>query len=148
MAGKKDFMIINGLLCEAKRTVKTFSNNKKSEEKLFISIKNVTLTDAQMQELKDAFAESGKKFTPAWITDFEGYINTSTKFELPFRYGKQEGSLEDLIADGFAWKNAPVRLSLQVKEGAVYPKAIIIDGEGEEFDAFSEFADAEDLPRA
>lgn len=138
-------MIIKGLLCEAKRTVKTFANNKKSEEKLFISLKEVKLTDEQQAELKEAFKEAGKKFTPAWINDFEGYVNVSTKFELPARYGKQEGSLEDLIADGLLWKNAPVGLSLNIKDGAVYPKAIVFYGEGEEFNAFADFEES-DLP--
>lgn len=141
-------MIIKGLLCECKRTVKEFSKGKKSEEKLFISLKNVELTDEQKQELEDAFKDAGSKFTPAWINNFDGYVNVSTKFELPYRYGKKEGtSLEDLVADGFAWKNAPVSLSLTVKEGAVYPKALIILGEGEEFNAFAEFDETgEDLP--
>lgn len=138
-------MVVKGKLIKARRMVKEFKGQK-SDEKLYITLAEVKLTDEQMKTLKDAFKESGKKFTPSWITDFEGFVNVATKFELPAKsYGGQKyDSLEDLIADEPNYYQADVRLSLNVKDGAIYPKAIVFDGEGKEFDPFADMD--EELP--
>lgn len=136
-------MVVKGKLIKARRQVKTFKG-KEQEEKLYLTLSDVTLTKEQQEELKEAFKEAGKKFTPSWIDNFEGYVNVSTKFEIPTKGydGKKYDSLEDYIADEMPnFYNAIVRLSLNVKDGAVYPKAIIFDTEGEEFDPFIDFED-------
>lgn len=136
-------MVVKGKLIKARRQAKTFKG-KEQEEKLYVTLSDVTLTKEQQEELKDAFKEAGKKFTPSWIDNFEGYVNVSTKFEIPTKGydGKKYASLEDYIADEMPnFYNAIVRLSLNVKDGAVYPKAIIFDTEGEEFDPFVDFED-------
>ena len=136
-------MIVKGKLIKARRQSKTFKG-KEQEEKLYVTLSDVELTKEQQEELKEAFKEAGKKFTPSWIDNFEGYVNVSTKFEIPTKGydGKKYTSLEDYIADEMPnFYNAIVRLSLNVKDGAVYPKAIIFDTEGEEFDPFADFED-------
>ena len=90
----------------------------------------------------DAFKESGKKFTPSWVTEFEGYVNLSTVYEIPFKDNVNNAtgaSIEDYIADGFQWLGAKVSVSVNVKDGALYPKAMIISEEGKEFDPFADF---------
>lgn len=142
-------MVIKGKLIELNRTTKDFKNGKKSEEKLFVTVAEVNLTDKQIEELQEAFKESGKKFTPAWILDFEGYVNTSTKYELPCKdlQDRVYSSVEDFVCDNeFNYRGADVLLALNIKEGAVYPKAIKFLTEGEPYDAFDEFAGIKDLP--
>lgn len=131
-------IIITGKLIECRRTVKKFNNGHESKEKLFISVAEVELTKEQLKTLEDAFKDSGKKFTPAWVADFDGYVNTSTVYELPaiLPTGKQVVSIEDAIEDGFNFLGADVRLSLNVKDGAVYPKAIRFINEGKEVNPF------------
>ena len=136
-------MVVKGKLIKARRQSKTFKG-KEQEEKLYVTLSDVELTKEQQEELKEAFKEAGKKFTPSWIDNFEGYVNVSTKFEIPTKGydGKKYASLEDYIADEMPnFYKAIVRLSLNVKDGAVYPKAIIFDTEGEEFDPFVDFED-------
>lgn len=137
-------MVIKGKLIEFKRTAKKYPNGHKSDEKLFITIAEVELTKDMQKELAEAYEEAGKKFTPDWVKDFKGYVNTSTKFEIPALLpdGSDTLSLEDYISDnGFAWMGAEVAVSLVVKEGAVYPSAIKFLSEGKAVNPFRAFED-------
>lgn len=133
-------MIIKGKLIKCKREAKEF-NGRKSEPKLYITLADVDLSPEQMEELKKAFKDSGKTFTPSWVQEFEGYVNVSTKFELPVRDmdGNEDPSIEDAISDGLAWVGADCKLSINIKEGAIYPNAIVLTSEGKTIDAFAEF---------
>lgn len=139
-------MIIKGKLIQCKREVKEFDKKRKSEEKLFLTLAEADVTNAQLEELKEAFKDSGAKFTPDWLKEFEGYVNLSTKFELPYRdLDKNEyNSIEAGIADGLKWMSADVAVSINVKEGALYPNSIIFLSEGKSFNAFAEFDEAMD----
>lgn len=133
-------MILEGKLIKLKREVKEFGKQKTSE-KLFITLSEVDISDSNLKELKEAFKDSGKNFTPDWIKDFKGYVNVSTKFELPFINldGARFDSIEDEISDGLKWIGALCQLSIVVKEGAVYPAAIKMLEEGEAYNPFAEF---------
>lgn len=134
-------MIVKGKLIHCKREEKTFDTKRKSEVKLFITLAEAEITDEQMEECKEAFKDSGKKFTPEWVLNFTGYINTSTKFELPYEdiNGERFESIEDGISDGLKYIGADVRLSLNIKEGAIYPVAIKFLSEGKAYNPFEEF---------
>ena len=134
-------IIVTGKVCEFRRTVKKFKNGKESDEKLFISLKGVELGDKKLEVIKEAFAEAGKKFVPQWVKDFKGYINVSTQFAIPCRYnGMEYDDTEKFIVDkDFTMHNALVRLSLNVKDSAIYPNALDIITEGEEIDKFADF---------
>ena len=141
-------LVVRGLLCECRRTNKKFKNGKDSGEKLFVSLKNVELTKEDKKMLVDVFATVGSKFRPSWVTDFKGYVNTSTQFELPVKFiDKEYKSVEEFITENdFPWKNADVSLALNIKEGAVYPKAMKIHSQGQEVSPFDDFEEDEDLP--
>lgn len=134
-------IILKGNLIKCNRTAKEWKGTK-GKEKLYITIADVELTDEQKAIIDGAFSESGKKFTPSWVKEFEGYVNLSTSYEIPFRdneNNKEGESVEDYVADGYNWLGAKVRVSVNVKDGALYPKAILFDEEGAEFDAFADF---------
>ena len=144
-------MVVKGKLITCKREVKDFGK-RQSEEKLWITLAEAELTDEQKAELENAFKDAGKNFTPAWVKKFEGYINVSTQFDLPYILGKrvaeahsdfdeQRDSVLALIKAGFPYIGADVKLSLNVKENAVYPLAVKILTEGKPFNPYSEFED-------
>lgn len=135
-----------GTLIECKRKQKSYKNGHESAEKLFISLADVELTEEQLEVLNEAFKDAGKKFTPAWILEPQGYINLSSQFELPaiLLDGTRTDSIEDYIADGYKWMGATVKLTVNVKDGAVYPKALKFLSEGKELDPFAELEDDED----
>lgn len=139
-------MIIKGKLIACKREVKEFDKKRKSEEKLFITLADAVVSDEQMKEIQDAFKDSGETFTPDWVKNFEGYVNLSTKFELPCRdVNKNEyNSIESAIAGGLKWMGADVKCSINIKEGALYPNAILFLSEGSVFNAFAEFDEEEE----
>lgn len=134
-------MIIKGKLIVCKRDKKEFKG-KETKEKLYITLAEVELSKEQMKELQDAFKEAGKKFTPSWISNFEGYVNLATEFELPCMdlEKKQYDSVEDFIkTSNFPYRGAPVKVSVNLKEGAIYPNSLKFTGEGRPFNPFSEF---------
>lgn len=134
-------MIIKGKLIVCKRTEKEFKG-KTQKEKLYISLAEVKLSDEKMNELKAAFKDSGNKFTPSWIKKFEGYVNMATEFDLPCidLEGDKHDSVEQFIKEEkFPWLSAECKLSVNVKDGALYPNSIKFLSEGKQFDAFAEF---------
>lgn len=131
-------MIIKGKLIKCARSVKEFKG-KAQPEKLYITLAEVKKLD---DEIVDAFKDSGKTFTPDWVKNFEGFVNLATQYDLPARdlKDRQFDSVLDMFADeNFPWMGAEVGVSVNVKKGAIYPKAIKFYSEGTEFDAFSEF---------
>lgn len=132
-------MIIKGKLIKCKREAKEFDKGGKKDG-LFITLAETNLTDEQLEELNDCFKESGKKFTPTWLTDYEGYVNLFTKFELPTRFGKIEKDVESMVEDGdLDWLGAEVKVSVKLKEGALYPTSMVVLKNGEKPDPFKEF---------
>lgn len=139
-------MVIKGKLITCKRQVKEFKGQKQ-KEKLYITLAEAELTDKQKETLKEAFKDAGKNFTPAWIKKFEGYVNTATEYDLPCRdlEGNEYPSIEDWITDSkFPYMGAEVKLSIDIKDAAVYPKAIVFLTEGKPFNAFAEFDNDEE----
>ena len=134
-------MIIKGKLIVCKRTEKEFKG-KTQKEKLYVTLAEVKLSDEKLTELKEAFKDAGNKFTPAWIKKFEGYVNLATEFELPCidLDGDKHDSVEDFIKnEKFPWISAECKVSVNIKDGALYPNSIKFLSEGKQFDAFAEF---------
>ena len=134
-------IILKGDLIKCNRTRKEFKG-KETAEKLYITLASVEFDADKKAIIEEAFKESGKKFTPSWVTEFEGYVNLSTKYEIPFKDTVNNvtgDSIENYISDGFNWLGAKVSVSINVKDGALYPKAMIIHEEGKEFNPFADF---------
>ena len=134
-------MIIKGKLIVCKRTVKEFKG-KEQKEKLYVTLAEVKLSDEKLAELKEAFKDAGNKFTPSWIKKFDGYVNLATEFELPCidLDGDKHDSVEDFIKnEKFPWISAECKVSVNIKDGALYPNSIKFLSEGKQFDAFAEF---------
>ncbi|MBQ1572433.1 MAG: hypothetical protein IIZ78_14995 [Clostridiales bacterium] len=134
-------MVIKGKLITCKREVKEFKG-KVSKEKLYVTLAEVKLSDEKMKEIQAAFQDAGKNFTPAWVKKFEGYVNLATEFELPCKdlEGNEHESVEEYIKESkFPYMGAEVKVSLNVKDGAVYPNSIIFLTEGKPYNPFAEF---------
>ena len=134
-------MVIKGKLITCKRGVKEFKG-KAAKEKLYVTLAEVKLSEAKMAEIQDAFKDAGKNFTPAWVKNFEGYVNLATEFELPCKdlNGGEYSSVEEFIHDEkFPYMGAKVKVSLNVKDGAVYPNSILFLTEGKPYNPFAEF---------
>ena len=134
-------MIIKGKLINCKREKKEFKG-KETKEKLYVTLAEVKLTKEKMDELLDAYKEAGKKFTPDWLKDFKGYVNLSTQYELPCKdlEEREFASVEDFIEEEkFPYMGAECKISINVKDGAVYPNSLIFLSEGKPYNPFAEF---------
>lgn len=139
MENKK--IVFEGKLIKCNRTAKSYKGVK-GKEKLYISLADVVLSDEQKAIVEEAFKDSGKKFTPTWVSDFEGYVNLATIYELPCKVdGVEYDSIEDFISDNesYGWLRADVKMSCNVKSGVIYPKALLFVNEGEVPNAFDDF---------
>lgn len=134
-------MVIKGKLITCKRQVKEFKG-KEVKEKLYVTLAEVKLSDEKMKEIQEVFKEAGKKFTPDWVKNFEGYVNLSTEFDLPCKdlNGEEHASIEKFIQETkFPYIGAECKASINLKDGAIYPNSILFLSEGKPFNAFSEF---------
>ena len=134
-------MVIKGKLITCKRMVKEFKG-KEVKEKLYITLAEVELSKKARAELDEAFKDAGKNFTPGWLKNFEGYVNLSTEYDLPCK--DLDGEIHDSIevfVKSFPYMGAEVKVSLNVKEGAVYPNSVLFLTEGKPFNPFAEFDD-------
>lgn len=134
-------VVVKGKLIKAREEVKEFKG-RKTPTKFYITLAEVEKTDA-IATMASAFANSGEKFTPSWIKEFDGFVNLSTKYDLPTMdtNNQRYPSLQTLINDGFAFMGADVTMVVDVKDGALYPKAIKFDSDGAEYDPFSAMFD-------
>ena len=132
-------MIVKGKLITCKREVKKF-NGKEQKEKLYVTLAEVELDKKKLEKLTAAFTDAGKKFTPEWVKNFQGYVNLATEFELPYMDidGNKYTSIE-LDLGTLRWMGAEVEACINIKEGAIYPVSLKFVGEGKAFDPFAEF---------
>lgn len=143
-------MVVKGKLIACKREAKQFKNKTgrqvEIKERLNLSLAEVELSPKKKQELLDAFKNSGDAWTPTWLKKFDGYVNLATNYELPAKdnRGHEYDSVEDLIADKFPWMGADVKVSINLKDGAIYPVSIIFLNEGKSFNPFEEFDNDEE----
>lgn len=137
-------MIVAGKLITCKREVKTF-NNKEGKNLLYITIAEADISEKKWAEIKEAFKDSGKSFTPEWVKNFTGYVNLKTEFALPCKdpNGEKHESIEEFVKT-FPWLSAPVKVSINLKDGAIYPNAVVFEGEGKDFNPFAEFDNDEE----
>lgn len=84
-----------------------------------------------------AFDNSGAKLTPAWFKDQKGYINLSSKFDIPVMNTDGEEITTEEWLDTKKAVHSFIKLKVRQKEGAVYPAAIIVVEDGEEADPFA-----------
>lgn len=87
-------------------------------------------------DIKPFYENVGSKMTPKWIKEESGYVNVSSKFDIPVKdtFGRQitfQEFTESATAIG-----SKVKLALTVKEGCIYPNAFVVMEDGEEVDPF------------
>lgn len=140
-------IIIRGKLIKCSKKEKEFKG-KSTGVRTFITLAEVELNDDQRKKLNDAFKESGNKFTPTWIKNFEGFVNLSSKYDIPVKvmdnpdsdFDDDYASIVDLCEQAhYPWYGSIVRMSINIKDGAVYPKAICIDKCGERYNPLDDF---------
>ena len=123
-------IVIEGTVTEARFGKTRFSD----VEKYRVGIKSEMIPYDEIH----AFDKSGAKLTPKWFKDKTGYINLASVYKIPVKNSK--GSIIDFetwISDYNAL-GSTVRISINQKDGAIYPKAIKVLEDGEARDPFED----------
>lgn len=125
--------IVTGTLVKA-----TFGASRYDDKtKYRLSIK---LSDPDLTEFEQVYAETPKKLQPKWFKEETGYISLNSIYDIPtMDPAGKEVMLSDIMASDFTLIGAEVGVSVVLKDGAVYPKSIRIISEGEPSDPFADF---------
>ena len=129
----KKVLVVEGVVTSARVGTSKFDDTIKN--RLSIKCEDGVIP---YDEIKPYYEGVGSKLTPKWVKDENGYINVSSKFDIPVK-----DSLGNIITfNEFAESRTPigskVRLSITVKEGCVYPNAFVVLEDGTEVDPFKD----------
>ena len=125
---KSTNIIIEGQIVEARVGRSRFSEDIKSR----LAIKSDSIPYDDIIAYKDV----GPRMTPAWYKEKTGYINASSRFNIPvLAINGRELSFEEWLETGLAI-GSKVRAKFSQKDGAIYPVAIKVLENGDKVDPF------------
>lgn len=122
----------------------------KDNNKFRLSIK---VEQSEVEKLRNKAVElktyETTRLVPKWFTDdieTIEYLNFKSIYDLPLKHENETTTLEDVLSDNDNYLNCRLvgsecRISVTLKEGAIYPNAIMIDKAGEVKNPFSDFED-------
>lgn len=123
-------LVIEGVVVSAKYGATKFDDKNKYRLSLY--------SESMPYDDIKAFDTVGEKMTPSWYKEQEGYINLNSIFDIPVMDIKGNRiDFDAWLETGKAVKSK-VKVSVRQKEGALYPIAIKVIEEGEEFDPFAD----------
>ena len=123
-------LVIEGVVVSAKYGATKFDD--KNKYRLSLYSENMPYDDIK------AFDTVGEKMTPSWYKEQEGYINLNSIFDIPVMDIKGNRIDFDAWLETEKVVKSKVKVSVRQKEGALYPMAIKVIEEGEEFDPFAD----------
>lgn len=127
----KENVIVEGIVVSARIGTSRFDD----KEKCRLSIK-CDPSKLDYAKFDKAYEKSGSRLTPNWVKDKDGYINLNSKFDIPVKdINGKVISFEEFTEKSTALGSV-IKLSLTIKEGAVYPVAFKVLEEGEELNPF------------
>lgn len=95
---------------------------------------NVSPTDKGVFDVISAYEHSGDKYTPDWFKGKE-HIMLRSVYDIPVKLDGKKSTFADFLEKGLI-KNAKGVCRIKQKDGAIYPVALVINEDGEEYDAF------------
>lgn len=127
-------LYLSGIITEAMYGRREFKRGSDSKDKYRISLK---IEPADMEQLlaeaEPFYENTDEKWLPKWYTDEDAreYINLSSNFDI--KIGKKEngalidcGTMMSFIKANGNINGSKVVLMVTLKEGAIYPQAILI----------------------
>ena len=87
---------------------------------------------------KIAFADSPEKLTPKWYKENNGTMYLSSDFEV-----RCVDSRNVSIPMSEVYQGAEIKIALNVKDGAVYPHALMVITNGTPYDPFALFGESD-----
>lgn len=127
-------LYLRGIITEAMYGRREFKRGSDSKDKYRISLK-IEPEDMEklLEEAEPFYENTDEKWLPKWYTDEDAreYINLSSNFDI--KIGKKEngalvdcGTMMNFIEANGNINGSKVVLMVTLKEGAIYPQAILI----------------------
>lgn len=127
-------LYLRGIITEAMYGRREFKRGSDSKDKYRISLK-IEPEDMErlLEEAEPFYENTDEKWLPKWYTDEDAreYINLSSNFDI--KIGKKEngalvdcGAMMSFIEANGNINGSKVVLMVTLKEGAIYPQAILI----------------------
>lgn len=127
-------LYLRGIITEAMYGRREFKRGSDSKDKYRISLK-IEPEDMEklLEEAEPFYEDTDEKWLPKWYTDENAreYLNLSSNFDI--KIGKKEngalvdcGTMMKFIEDNGNINGSKVVLMVTLKEGAIYPQAILI----------------------
>ena len=125
----------NTLIIKGVNVVRAYFGGTKfnSEEKNHITING----EIPYDEIT-AFENSGSKLTPTWYKNKDGYMNLTSKFDIPVKDTNGKVITFDTWIHEHNVVGAVVNIKTIQKDGVIYPSAIVVVEEGEELNPFED----------
>ena len=139
MAAKKETTEkLNDVYLTGKVVRAYYGTSRKDETEKY----RFTIFDEKMPYEKiDAFDSSSSKYTPTWFKDLEGYVNLSSMYDIPVRFGNKDMTFDEWLKGELTPPNSIVTVRVRQKQGAVYPVAILVKEDGFTENPFDGFED-------
>lgn len=131
---KRNNVIIEGVITSARIGTTKFDESTKN--RLSIKCEDGVIP---YELIDECYKSSGARLTPSWVKDRNGYVNVSSKYDVPVKLKNGRTTTFAEFVDSPTVLGSTIKLSLNLKEGAVYPKAIVVIEDGEENDPFADF---------
>lgn len=133
-APKSKSLYLRGIITEAMYGRREFKRGSDSKDKYRISLK-IEPEDMEklLEEVEPFYENTDEKWLPKWYTDEDAreFINLSSNFDI--KIGKKEngvlvdcGTMMSFIEANGNINGSKVVLMVTLKEGAIYPQAILI----------------------
>lgn len=113
------------------------SNDEKYRVTMLLDKDNITALRNAVAE-NETYKDSGKKMTPKWVSESEedgsAYVNLTSGYTIPVKDSQRRNanSLDEMYV------GARVKVSINLRKGAIYPKAFLILENGEEYNPFED----------
>ena len=127
----KEIVIVEGTVVSARIGTSRFDDTEKC--RLSIKCEPDNLDYAKFEK---AYEKSGSRLTPNWIKNKDGYINVNSKFDIPCKDITGKVITFEEFTEKSTALGSEIKLSLTIKDGAVYPVAFKVLKEGEELNPF------------
>ena len=123
----------NTLIIKGVNVVRAYFGGTKfnSEEKNHITVNG----EIPYDEIT-AFDNSGAKLTPTWYKNKDGYMNLTSKFDVPVKDTDGKVITFDTWIHKYNVVGAVVNIKTIQKDGVIYPSAIVVVEDGEDINPF------------
>lgn len=136
---QKTVFNVRGVLTRMRYEIPYRSKSNDKRWNISVKVNGGISEDTRKKILVATGLTDDSAFTPKFLKE-EGceYINAHTRFEIPVALYANGRKIPLAMADVF--EGANVELSLVCKEGAIYPRAMMVYKNGTPFDPFADFS--------